>query len=129
MKLASLDTARPGGTLLVVSADLSVCQTVGGIASTLAQALADWDGSCHSSARSTPPLGRARPPCPILHRPGVPSLAAEAWWVAFHPPGAPCLVAAPGDCIAMSPDTLQAELRSGWKRRSGLSRAWRGFRA
>lgn len=112
MKLASLDTARPGGTLLVVSADLSLCQTVGGIASTLAQALADWDrvvpqlGEVYAALSA----GHARHARPFIARECLP-LADEAWWVAFHPPGTPCLVAAPGDRVAVPPDTLPAELR------------------
>lgn len=112
MKLATLDTARPSGTLLVVSADLSLCQTVGGIASSLAQALAEWDrvvpqlGEVYAALSA----GHARHARPFIARECLP-LADEAWWVAFHPPGTPCLVAAPGDRVAVPPDTLPAELR------------------
>lgn len=43
MKLATLKHGGRDGTLVVVSRDLSRCQTVGGIARTLQAALDDWD--------------------------------------------------------------------------------------
>ncbi|PLX75140.1 MAG: 2-keto-4-pentenoate hydratase [Azoarcus sp.] len=43
MKLATLKHGGRDGTLVVVSRDLSICQTVGGIAKTLQAALDDWD--------------------------------------------------------------------------------------
>ena len=43
MKLATLKQGGRDGTLVVVSRDLSRCQTVGGIATTLQQALDQWD--------------------------------------------------------------------------------------
>ena len=42
MKLATLKAGGRDGTLVVVSRDLSRCQTVGGIAGTLQAALDDW---------------------------------------------------------------------------------------
>jgi len=42
VKLATLDRGGRDGTLVVVSRDLSLCQTVSGIAATLQQALDDW---------------------------------------------------------------------------------------
>ena len=43
MKLATLKQGGRDGTLVVVSRDLAYCQTVGGIAATLQQALDNWD--------------------------------------------------------------------------------------
>ncbi|CAG0978093.1 fumarylacetoacetate (FAA) hydrolase [Rhodocyclaceae bacterium] len=43
MKLASLKHGGRDGSLVVVSRDLTLCQTVGGVAPTLQQALDDWD--------------------------------------------------------------------------------------
>ena len=43
MKLATLKQGGRDGTLVVVSRDLRRCQTAGGIAATLQQALDDWD--------------------------------------------------------------------------------------
>ena len=43
MKLATLKRGRRDGTLVVVSRDLTLCQTVAEIATTLQQALDDWD--------------------------------------------------------------------------------------
>lgn len=43
MKLATLKHGGRDGTLVVVSRDLSRCQTVGGIAKTMQQALDNWD--------------------------------------------------------------------------------------
>ncbi|MCM2305885.1 MAG: fumarylacetoacetate hydrolase family protein [Sulfuritalea sp.] len=43
MKLATLKQGGRDGTLVVVSRDLAYCQTVGGIAGTLQQALDNWD--------------------------------------------------------------------------------------
>jgi hypothetical protein len=101
MKLASLDTARPGGTLLVVSADLSLCQTVGGIASTLAQALADWD-------RVVPQLGEVYAALSAGH---ARHARPFGWWVALAECGAIRLAAAPGECVAVSPEDLPAGMR------------------
>jgi fumarylacetoacetate (FAA) hydrolase len=43
MKLATLKAGGRDGTLVVVSCDLARCQTVGGVAPTLQQALDEWD--------------------------------------------------------------------------------------
>lgn len=120
MKLANLKASPPGGTLLVVSADLTLCQTVGGIAPSLTQALADW-------RRVAPQLeevyvalsaGHARHAQPFAARVCQP-LAEGGWWVALSECGAirlaaapgECVAAAPGECVAVSPEDLPAGVR------------------
>jgi hypothetical protein len=112
MKLANLKASPPGGTLLVVSADLTLCQTVGGIAPSLTQALADW-------RRVAPQLeevyvalsaGHARHAQPFAARVCQP-LAEGGWWVALSECGAIRLGAAPGECVAVSPEDLPAGMR------------------
>ncbi len=112
MKLASLKASRPGGTLLVVSADLTLCQTVGGIAPSLAQALADWRRVAPQLEEVYAALsaGHARHAQPFEARVCQP-LAEGGWWVALAECGAIRLAAAPGECVAVSPEDLLAGVR------------------
>ncbi len=112
MKLASLKASRPGGTLLVVSADLTLCQTVGGIAPSLAQALADWRRVAPQLEEVYAALsaGHARHAQPFEARVCQP-LAEGGWWVALAECGAIRLAAAPGECVAVSPEDLPARVR------------------
>ena len=112
MKLASLKASRPGGTLLVVSADLTLCQTVGGIAPSLTQALADWHRVAPQLEEVYAALsaGHARHAQPFEARVCQP-LAEGGWWVALAECGAIRLAAAPGECVAVSPEDLPAEVR------------------
>jgi len=130
MKLASLDTARPGGTLLVVSADLSLCQTVGGIASTLAQALADWDrvvpqlGEVYAALSA----GHARHARPFIARECLPWPTRRGGWPVTRP-APPVWSPLPATASPCPPTPCPQNCGIGWKPRSGLSVAWQGLRA
>lgn len=115
MKLANLKASPPGGTLLVVSADLNLCQTVGGIAPSLTQALADWRRVAPQLeevyvALSAGHARHARHARPFEARVCQP-LAEGGWWVALAECGAIRLAAAPGECVAVSPEDLLAGVR------------------
>ncbi|MDD2987954.1 MAG: hypothetical protein PHI64_03250 [Zoogloea sp.] len=112
MKLAGLKAFRPGGTLLVVSADLTLCQTVGGIAPGLAQAVADWHrvASQLEEVYAALSTGHARHAHAFDPRQCQP-LAEGGRWVAFAECGAIRLVVAPGECVAVSLEDLPAEVR------------------
>ncbi len=117
MKLASLKASRPGGTLLVVSADLTLCQTVGGIAPSLAQAVADWQRVAPQleevyTALSGGHARHAQAFDPRLCQP----LEEGRWWVSVAECGTIRLAAAPGEHVAVSPEDLPTDVRAWLKR-------------
>lgn len=111
MKLASLKAPRPCGTLLEVSADLVLCQTVGGIAPGLEHAMADWQRIAPQLEEVYAALsaGHARHAQPFEARACRP-LAEGGWWVALAKCGAIHLAAAPGECVATPQEILPAPL-------------------